>query len=94
MTDSERLAAEADGYVMQCRAQVVLAAVQSPLLGDRKRASLLIPRICNIILNAPNSCRHVRLCPHPHQETTHLFQAQKEKCLIKGMASSILEVNP
>jgi len=44
---------------MHCRAQVVLAAVQSPLLDDRKRASLLIPRICNIILNAPNSCRHV-----------------------------------
>lgn len=45
--------------ILACRAQVVLAAVQSPLLGDRKRASLLIPRICNIILNAPNSCRHV-----------------------------------
>jgi hypothetical protein len=44
---------------MHCRVQVVLAAVQSPLLDDRKRASLLIPRICNIILNAPNSCRHV-----------------------------------
>ena len=41
------------------RAQVVLAAVQSPLLSDRKRASLLIPRLCNIILSAPNSCRHV-----------------------------------
>ena len=42
-----------------CRAQVMLAAVQSPLLTDKKHASLLIPRLCNTILTAPSSCRHV-----------------------------------
>lgn len=41
------------------RAQVVLAALQSPLLGDTRCANSLIPRICNILLAAPSSCRHL-----------------------------------
>lgn len=50
------------------RAQVVLAACQSPLLCERRSASVLIPRLCSSILQAPSSCRHVRsptilLCP-------------------------------
>jgi len=45
------------------RAQVVLAAVQSPLLAEAKLASVLIPRMCSSILLAPSSCRHVR--PRP-----------------------------
>ncbi len=46
-----------------CRAQVVLAAVQSPLLGDTKHASVLVPRLCSCILMAPQHCRHVSPCP-------------------------------
>ena len=46
------------------RAQVVLAAVQSPLLAEAKQASVLIPRLCNTILLAPSNCRHVRPWPH------------------------------
>ena len=42
-----------------CRAQVLLAAAQSPLLDEKKYASVLIPRLCNTILMAPNSSRHV-----------------------------------
>ena len=41
------------------RAQVVLAALQSPLLGDTRCANSLIPRICNILLAAPTSCKHL-----------------------------------
>lgn len=41
------------------RAQVVLAALQSPLLGDTRCSNSLIPRICNILLAAPTSCRHL-----------------------------------
>lgn len=41
------------------RAQVLLAALQSPLLGDSRSANSLIPRICNIVLAAPSSCRHL-----------------------------------
>lgn len=41
------------------RAQVVLAAIQSPLLGDTKHASVLVPRLCSCILMAPQHCRHV-----------------------------------
>ena len=42
-----------------CRAQVLLAAAQSPLLAEKKLASVLIPRLCNSILTAPSSSRHV-----------------------------------
>lgn len=41
------------------RAQVLLAALQSPLLGDPRSGSFLIPRLCNIVLAAPPSCRHL-----------------------------------
>ena len=41
------------------RAQVLLGAMQSPLLGDSRCANSLIPRICNIILASPSSCRHL-----------------------------------
>lgn len=44
-----------------CRAQVLLAAAQSPLLAEKKLASVLIPRLCNSILTAPSSSRHVSL---------------------------------
>ena len=44
-----------------CRAQVVLAAAQSPLLGDKAQAAQLIPRLCSVILTAPSHCRHVSL---------------------------------
>lgn len=40
------------------RAQVLLAAAQSPLLAEKKLASVLIPRLCNSILTAPSSSRH------------------------------------
>jgi len=43
------------------RAQVLLAAAQSPLLAEKKLASVLIPRLCNSILTAPSSSRHVSL---------------------------------
>ena len=49
------------GFRGQCRAQVVLAAVQSPLLEDTKHASVLVPRLCSCILMAPPHCRHVSL---------------------------------
>ncbi len=45
---------------LPCRAQVVLAAIQSPLLGDTKHATVLVPRLCSCILMAPQHCRHVR----------------------------------
>ena len=38
---------------------MLLAAAQSPLLDEKKYASVLIPRLCNTILMAPNSSRHV-----------------------------------
>lgn len=41
------------------RAQVLLAAIQSPLLGDSRCANSLIPRVCNIILASPSTCRHL-----------------------------------
>ena len=41
------------------RAQVLLAALQSHLLGDSRCANTLIPRICNLVLQAPSSTRHV-----------------------------------
>lgn len=53
---------------LQCRAQVVLAAVQSPLLGDTKHASVLVPRLCSCILMAPQHCRHVSPCPSTLQD--------------------------
>ena len=44
----------------------MLAAMQSPLLAERKQASVLIPRLCASILQAPHSARHVRpFCPPP-----------------------------
>lgn len=55
------------GCASQCslfalhRAQVLLAAAQSPLLAEKKLASVLIPRLCNSILTAPSSSRHVSL---------------------------------
>lgn len=46
-----------------CRAQVLLAAAQSHLLSEKKFAVVLIPRLCNTILAAPSSARHVsHLC--------------------------------
>ncbi len=39
--------------------QVLLAAMQSVLLGDSRCANVIIPRICNIVLAAPPSTRHV-----------------------------------
>ena len=39
---------------------MVLAAAQSPLLGDKAQAAQLIPRLCSVILTAPQHCRHVR----------------------------------
>lgn len=48
-----------------CRAQVLLAAAQSPLLAEKKLASVLIPRLCNSILTAPSSSRHVGSRPGP-----------------------------
>ena len=41
------------------RAQVLLAAMQNPLLGDSRSANSLIPRVCNIVLASPSSCRHL-----------------------------------
>jgi alpha-tubulin suppressor-like RCC1 family protein len=41
------------------RAQVLLAAMQSPLLGDSRSAGALLPRLANIALAAPSSCRHL-----------------------------------
>lgn len=41
------------------RAQVLLAAMQSPLLGDSRCSNSLIPRVCNIALAAPSTCRHL-----------------------------------
>ena len=41
------------------RAQAMLAAAQSPLLGDRAAAAVLVPRLCNTILLAPTACRRV-----------------------------------
>jgi hypothetical protein len=41
------------------RAQVLLAAMQSQLLGDSRVANTLIPRACNAVLAAPSSTRHV-----------------------------------
>ena len=41
------------------RAQVLLAAIQSPLLGDSRCANSLIPRVCNIVLASPSTCRHL-----------------------------------
>ena len=41
------------------RAQVLLAAIQSPLLGDSRCANSLIPRVCNIVLASPPTCRHL-----------------------------------
>ena len=41
------------------RAAAALAAAQSPLLGDRAAAGVLIPRLCNTILLAPDACRRL-----------------------------------
>ncbi|GAB4814343.1 hypothetical protein N2152v2_001389 [Parachlorella kessleri] len=41
------------------RAQVLLAAMQSVLLGDSRCANVIIPRICNVVLAAPSSTRHM-----------------------------------
>lgn len=41
------------------RAQVLLAAMQSHLLGDLRGANNLVPRVCNAVLAAPSSCRHL-----------------------------------
>eukprot|EP00889_Picochlorum_renovo_P001482 jgi/Picre1/28512/NNA_003916.t1 len=43
------------------RAQVLLAAMQSPLLGDSRCSNSLIPRVCNIVLAAPSTCRHLMI---------------------------------
>ena len=48
------------------RAQVLLAAMQSLLLGDARVANTIIPRVCNAVLAAPSSTRHVSRPPsHP-----------------------------
>ena len=54
-----QLSSQVSSYMLLCRAQVVLAAAQSPLLGDKSQAAQLIPRLCSVILNAPSHCRHV-----------------------------------
>jgi len=41
------------------RAQAMLAAAQSPLLGDAAAAAVLVPRLCNTVLLAPTACRRV-----------------------------------
>lgn len=41
------------------RAQVLLAAAQSPLLSRPETGPQLIPRLCNAILTAPSSTRHL-----------------------------------
>ena len=55
---------------------MVLAAVQSPLLAERKQASVLIPRLCSTILQAPASAHHVSAlsCQHAHHHggSSHL----------------------
>lgn len=43
--------------------QVLLAAMQSQLLGDSRVANTLIPRVCNAVLAAPSSTRHVSQLP-------------------------------
>lgn len=40
------------------RAQVLLAAAQSPLLVEQVHAKSLLPRLCSTILNAPSAARH------------------------------------
>lgn len=47
------------------RAQVLLAALQSHLLSDSRCANTLIPRVCNAVLAAPSSTRHVSAAPPP-----------------------------
>lgn len=67
---------------LPCRAQVVLAAVQSPLLGDTKHASVLVPRLCSCILMAPQHCRHVSALPSLHNIPSKLHvQPSRETCL-------------
>ena len=41
------------------RAQVVLSIMQSQLLGDSRCSNSVIPRVCNIVLAAPSTCRHL-----------------------------------
>ena len=50
---------------------MLLAAVQSPLLAERKQGSVLIPRLCASILQAPHSARHVRHHAHLGRSLTH-----------------------
>ena len=54
-----------------CRAQVLLAASQSHLLSEKKFAVVLIPRLCNTILAAPSSARHVSLLPYCPSSQVH-----------------------
>jgi hypothetical protein len=61
---------------------VVLAAVQSPLLAERKQASVLIPRLCSSILQAPHSARHVR--PSNPLQSFHLSTAPQALHTIFG----------
>jgi hypothetical protein len=39
--------------------QVLLAAVQNPLLGEHHFAKGLLPRLCGVILAAPKAARHL-----------------------------------
>ena len=65
---------------------MVLAAAQSPLLGDKAQAAQLIPRLCSIILNAPTNCRHVRpieclLCPlHASTDDSGAWLCNEAEC--------------
>jgi len=61
-----------------CRAQVLLAAAQSPLLAEKKLASVLIPRLCNSILTAPSSSRHVSLDTPPICKMLHADRSQSQ----------------
>ena len=62
-----------------CRAQVLLAAAQSPLLAEKKLASVLIPRLCNSILTAPSSSRHVSPSAHKFAARTNVLHADENQ---------------
>lgn len=70
-----------DMLQLTCRAQVLLAAAQSPLLAEKKLASVLIPRLCNSILTAPSSSRHVSL---PAMCSNAIYAVRH--CLVQNVA--------
>eukprot|EP00884_Botryococcus_braunii_P023346 jgi/Botrbrau1/9696/Bobra.0201s0026.1 len=60
---TQELLMDLDKHVKQLgspeRAQVLLVALHSHILAEQSVAGKLIPNICEIILNAPSSCRHL-----------------------------------